>query len=84
MSQARPLLVVLEDAHDARLTRLADGVAVDREELASALLATALDQAETDGGELTLVLDGVRGAWERAELGRRQGLAGATKSLDEL
>lgn len=84
MSRARSLVVVLEDEHDARLAHLADRIAVDREELASALLATVLDQAEADGGHLTVVLDGVSGAWERAELGRDQGMAGVTKSLDEL
>ncbi len=48
------------------------------------LLASVLDGAETDGGELTRVLDSIPGAWERAELGRAQGTTGETTPLDQL
>ena len=44
-----------------------------------------LDRAEeADVGELTRVLDAAPGAWNRAELGRIQGSAGQTTSLDRL
>jgi len=74
----------LDDDHDARLTRMAERIAVDRDSLAGSLLASVLDGAETDGGELTNVLDSIPGAWERAELGRTQGVAGQSTSLDQL
>jgi hypothetical protein len=84
MAHAHPLRVLLDDDHDERLTRLAERIAVDRDALAGSLLASVLDGAETDGGELTRVLDAIPGAWERAELGRAQGAAGQTTSLDQL
>jgi hypothetical protein len=84
MAHVPPLRVVLDDDHDARLTRMAERIAVDRDQLAGSLLASVLDGAETDGGELTRVLDGIPGAWERAELGRSQDAAGQTTPLDRL
>lgn len=84
MASAHPLRVVLDDDHDARLTRMAERIAVDRDSLAGSLLASVLDGAETDGGELTRVLESIPGAWEQAELGRAQGLAGETTPLDQL
>lgn len=59
-------------------------MAVDRDDLAGLLLASVLDGAETDGAELTGVLDAVPGAWERAELGRTPGVAGQATPLDQL
>lgn len=84
MPDLRPLQVVLDDDHDARLTRMAERIAVDRDQLAGSLLASVLDGADTDGAELTRVLDGIPGAWERAELGRAQGTTGETTPLDQL
>jgi hypothetical protein len=84
MAHAHPLRVVLDDDHDARLMRMAERIAVDRDDLAGSLLASVLDGAETDGGELTCVLDAIPGAWERAELGRAQGEAGRSTPLDQL
>lgn len=76
--------VVLDDDRDARLTRMAERIEVDPDALAGSLLASVLDGTETDGGELTRVLDAIPGAWERAELGRVQGVAGQTTPLNQL
>lgn len=84
MAHAHPLRVVLDDDHDARLTRMAERISVDRDALAGSLLASVLDGVETDAGEVTKVLESIPGAWERAELGRRQGAAGEATPLDEL
>lgn len=84
VAHAHPLRVVLDDDQDARLTRMAERIAVDRDALAGSLLASVLDGAETDGGELTRVLDSIPGAWGRAESGRAQGITGETTPLDQL
>jgi hypothetical protein len=59
-------------------------IAVDRDALAGSLLARVLEGAETDGAELTSVLDAIPGAWDQAELGRVQGAAGQTTPLEQL
>jgi hypothetical protein len=84
MARVSPLVIVLDEEHDARLKCMAERIAVDREVLAGSLLASALDGAEADRSELTHVLDAISGAWERAELGRFQGVAGQTTPLDQL
>lgn len=84
MAHVHPLRVVLDDDHHARLTCMAKRIEVDRDALAGSLLASVLDGAETDGGELTRVLEAIPGAWERTELGRAQGAAGETTPLDQL
>lgn len=84
MAGTHALRVVLDDDHDARLTRMAERIAVDRDQLAGSLLASVIDGAETDGADLTRVLDQIPGAWERAELGRAQGASGETTPLDQL
>ncbi|HEX2070276.1 MAG TPA: hypothetical protein VHF90_01350 [Thermoleophilaceae bacterium] len=74
----------MDDDQNAQLTRMAERIAVDRDALAGSLLASVLDGAEADGGELSRVLDSIPGAWERAELGRAQGTTGETTPLNQL
>lgn len=76
MAHRHPLRVVLDKERDAQLTCMAERIEADRDALATSLLATALDEAEANEGELTRMLDAIPGAWERAELGRAQGSAG--------
>jgi hypothetical protein len=52
--------------------------------LARSLLSQAIDDADPEAGSVVEVLDAIPGAFERATLGRRQGRAGETVSLDEL
>jgi hypothetical protein len=42
------------------------------------------DDATGDGGRVAELLDGIPGAYERAELGLEQAYSGETVSLDEL
>jgi hypothetical protein len=48
------------------------------------LLSSALDDADPDPANVVAVLDGVDGAYERAQLGLRQAAAGETVAVDEL
>jgi len=47
-------------------------------------LKSARHGSEPDGSDLTRVLDAIPGAWDSAELGRAQGVAGQTTPLDQL
>lgn len=52
--------------------------------MAESLLATAIDDADPDPTNVVAVLDGIDGAFQRAEQGRRQATSGQTLSLDGL
>lgn len=73
------------DAESAeKLTRLAERMHVQPGTVARSLLAHALDDADPDAGNIVELLDGIDGAYERAQLGLRQAHAGETVSLDAL
>lgn len=78
------LNITLDAEYAAKLTRLAQRIHVQEGTLARSLLSTALDDADPDARTVTDVLDAITGAWERAQLGREQGLAGDTRPLDDL
>jgi hypothetical protein len=78
------LTITLDDVHAGKLARLAARVHVNEGTLARSLLASAIDDADPDADTAVAVLDGIDGAWERAQLGRRQGHAGATFALEDL
>jgi hypothetical protein len=78
------LNVTLDAESAAKLARLAERTHVHEGTLARSLLATALDDADPDAKSVGDVLDGIPGAWERAQLGNEQALAGDTVSLEEL
>lgn len=78
------LNITLDEAHAAKLSRLADRVHVNEGTLARSLLSTAIDDADPDAANVVAVLDGIDGAWERAQLGSRQAAAGETIPLDDL
>jgi hypothetical protein len=78
------LNITLDAEYAAKLARLAERVHIQEGTLARALLSSALDEADPDPRSVTDVLDVIPGAWERAELGRRQALSGQTIPLDEL
>jgi hypothetical protein len=44
----------------------------------------ALDEADPDGARLTEILDGIPGAWERAQVSIEQARRGETVPLSEL
>ena len=52
--------------------------------LARSLLSSALDDVDPDARNVVQLLDGIPGAFERAQLGLKQAHAGDTFALDEL
>ncbi len=57
---------------------------VQPETVARSLLSSALDEADPDARNVTALLDGIPGAYERAQLGLDLAKARQTVVLDEL
>jgi hypothetical protein len=83
MSSQR-LNITLDGEHAAKLARLAARVHVNEGTLARSLLSSAIDDLDPDPANVASLLDGIDGAWERAQLGVAQAAAEDTISLDEL
>ena len=67
-----------------KLKRLAERTHTQEGTLARSLLAHALDEADPDARHVADVLDGISGAFERAQLGLSQAKSGETIPVDEL
>jgi len=78
------LNVTLDDGHAEKLLRLAERVHVQPGTLARSLLSQALDEADPDARNVAVLLDGIPGAYERAQLGLRQAKEGQGIAIDEL
>jgi predicted transcriptional regulator len=78
------LNVTLDGEHAAKLQRLAERTHTQEGTLARSLLAHALDEADPDARHVAEVLDGISGAFERAQLGLSQAKSGETIPVDEL
>ncbi len=78
------LNVTLDGEHAAKLSQLAKRSHVQEGTLARSLLSHALDEADPDARHVAELLDGIDGAFERAQLGLEQARAGQTVPLDEL
>jgi hypothetical protein len=78
------LNVTLDDEHAAKLARLAERTHVQPGTLARSLLASALDDSDLDARNVVELLDGIPGAFDRAQLGLDQAELGDTVSLDDL
>lgn len=78
------LNVTLDQEHAARLARLAERTHVQEGTLARSLLSTAIEDADPDARSVVAVLDGIPGAYERAQLGLERARSGETIPLDEL
>ena len=76
--------VTLGAQHAEKLRRLAERTHTTEGTLARSLLASALDEADPDPRNITTLLDGIDGSWERAERGRRDIEAGRGIRLEEL
>src|SRR5919198_53559 len=74
--------LTLDDVHAEKLRRLAERTHVNEGTIARSLVSTALDEADPDPGKVTALLDGIQGAFERAELGRMRVRDGEGKPLD--
>jgi hypothetical protein len=78
------LNITLDDEQAEKLARLAARLHLQPGTVARSLLSSAIDEADPAVGNIVEVLDGVPGAFERAQLGRAQAEAGETVALDEL
>ncbi len=76
--------VTLDPEHAAKLKRLAERTRTHEGTIARSLLSFALDDAEADERHIADLLDGIPGAFERAQLGLDEARAGRTVSLDDL
>jgi hypothetical protein len=76
--------VTLDDVHAEKLRRLAERTHVNEGTIARSLLSTALDEADPDPRNVTALLDGIPGAFERAEAALAQIRAGEGTPLSEL
>jgi hypothetical protein len=61
--------VTLDEAHALKLPRLAERTHTNEGTLAHSLLASALDEADPDPRHIAELVDGIPGAFERAQLG---------------
>jgi len=78
------LNITIEGEHASKLARLAARVHVAEGTLARSLLTSAIEDADPDPGNVVTLLDGVEGAYERAQLGLRQAATGETVPLSDL
>lgn len=76
--------VILDEERALKLDRLAERTHVNPGTLARSLLSTALDEADPDTRDVTRLLDGIDGAWERASGGLREAKAGQGIPLEDL
>jgi hypothetical protein len=74
----------LEPDYARKLAGLAERTQVPEEKLATTLLTSALDAADPDAAHISETLDGIPGAWERAQEGLAQAARGEGTPLDEL
>ncbi|WP_445150661.1 hypothetical protein [Baekduia sp. Peel2402] len=78
------LNITLDDDQAVKLNRLAERMHVQPGTIARSLLSSAIDDADPDPRNVVALLDGIPGAWDRAQLGREQARTGQTISLDAL
>jgi hypothetical protein len=76
--------VSLDPVRAAKLSQLAQRAESDETELASSLLATAIDEVDASPNEIALLLDGIESAHERARLGLQQARSQNTIGVEEL
>ena len=78
------LNITLDGEHAAKLSRLAERTHVNEGTLARSLLASAIEASDPDTANVVALLDGIDGAYERAQRGIGQAATGQTVPLDEL
>jgi hypothetical protein len=83
MAGAR-LNVTLDDATAQKLSAMAKRMHVNEGTLARSLLSAAIDEADPDPANIVALLDGIDGAWQDAQEGWQQALAGDATALDRL
>ena len=78
------LNVTLDPERAAKLALLAERTHTQEGTLARSLLSHAIDEADVDARHVAELLDGIPGAFERAQLGLEQARSGQAVALDEL
>ena len=78
------LNVTLDSERAAKLALLADRAHTREGTLARSLLSHAIDEADVDARHAVELLDGIPGAFERAQLGLEQARSGKTIPIDKL
>ena len=81
---ARRFNVTLDAERAAKLVKLAERTHINEGSLARSLLSQALDEAGADPRNVAALLDGIPGAFERAQFGLKQARRGRTIDLDKL
>jgi hypothetical protein len=84
MGETQRLNITLDQERAAKLSRLAARVHVTEGTLARSLLSTAIDEADPDPDDVVALLDGIPGAYVRAQLGLQQDADGNTIPLADL
>ncbi len=78
------LNVILDEEYAAKLARLAQRAGVQEGTLARSLLSHAIDEADIDPDNVVQILDGIAGAFDRAQLGLEQARGNQTIALHGL
>ena len=78
------LNIALDPERMAKLALLAERTQARQETVARILLSHAIDDADVDARHIVELLDGISGAFERAQLGLEQARSGQTVALDDL
>lgn len=81
---ARHIDLALEPDYARKLADLAERTHTGEKQLAISLLSGALDDADRDAERITEILDGIPGAWDRAQESIQQARRGETIPLSEL
>jgi hypothetical protein len=84
MALGNRLNVTLDEEYATKLARLAERAHVQEGTLARSLLSRAIDDADVDANNVLDILEGIPGAFERAQVGLEQALSRETTGLDEL
>jgi hypothetical protein len=83
-SPVNRLNVTLDPEHAARLARLAERTHVKEGTLARSLLSSAIENADPEARDVTALLDGIFGAFERAQVALERARGGEAIALDDL
>jgi hypothetical protein len=83
MADQRRLNVTLDSPYAEKLSAMAERMHIAEGTLARSLLSTALDEADPNSQRVTELLDGIPGAFERAQRGWDQHRTGETITLED-
>ncbi|MBA2569924.1 MAG: hypothetical protein H0V04_01955 [Chloroflexi bacterium] len=76
--------IILDEERALKLRYLAERTHTNAGTLARSLLSSALDEADPDPRDVTVLLDGIDGAWDQALAGLADARAGRVVPLEDL